>query len=261
VIGALGSTFFCFNWGFTLFAIVDQYLNVYLVLLMGILESLASTWVHCFDDACARGSKISVYVLVGGYWFFINVMPWPAYFGYPDDGWASIPSFWFCVFVCMVISFFTSRLSFSEWYHEHLFYGAMPIANHLVKLQKWKNKFVIGFFQFWWCTCIKFVVPWAIYWLIVMTMAANINERYGNYYIGWQIIGMLIPIVGIFLFLVPLIITRTPGDGSFKAAFVPKPDKNESSVMQTTEANLGIDLSTNQNNTVTDAQKIEMASK
>lgn len=35
--GAVCSTVFCFNWGFTYFDIVDHYLNVYLVLLMGIL--------------------------------------------------------------------------------------------------------------------------------------------------------------------------------------------------------------------------------
>merc|ERR1711971_727291 len=39
IIGMIGSTFFCFNWGFTLFDIVDHYLNVYVVLAMGIFES------------------------------------------------------------------------------------------------------------------------------------------------------------------------------------------------------------------------------
>jgi SNF family Na+-dependent transporter len=36
-VGTLCSTVFCFNWGFTAFDIIDHYLNVYLVLLMGIL--------------------------------------------------------------------------------------------------------------------------------------------------------------------------------------------------------------------------------
>jgi hypothetical protein len=218
-IGAIGSTLFCFNWGFTLFAIVDQYLNVYLVLLLGVLESLGSVWVHCFDDATQKASKVGTYVLVCGYWFFINVMPWPAYFGYVDESWASIPAFWGCVVVVWVVSFFTSRLSFVNWYNHVFFYGAMPIANHLVLLQKWKNRYLIAIFKFWWCFCIKYIVPWAIYWLIVMTMAANIKERYGNYYIGWQIIGVLIPVVGLGLFLFPICLMPATGDGSFKEAF------------------------------------------
>lgn len=37
LFGAIGSTIFCFNWGFTFFDVIDHYLNVYLVLLMGIL--------------------------------------------------------------------------------------------------------------------------------------------------------------------------------------------------------------------------------
>jgi SNF family Na+-dependent transporter len=35
--GAAFSTLFCFNWGFTFFDVVDHYLNVYTILLMGIM--------------------------------------------------------------------------------------------------------------------------------------------------------------------------------------------------------------------------------
>lgn len=35
--GAVFSTVFCFNWGFTFFDVVDHYLNVYTILLMGIM--------------------------------------------------------------------------------------------------------------------------------------------------------------------------------------------------------------------------------
>lgn len=48
-IGAVGSTIFCFNWGFTFFDVVDHYLNVYLVLLMGILQAIAVAWIYGFN--------------------------------------------------------------------------------------------------------------------------------------------------------------------------------------------------------------------
>lgn len=49
VIGFLGSIPFCFNWGFTLFDVVDHYLCAYLLLLIGILQAFGCGWF--FDAA------------------------------------------------------------------------------------------------------------------------------------------------------------------------------------------------------------------
>ena len=46
VSGALCSLVFCFDWGFTAFDVVDHYLNVYLMLLLGVLECFAAAWVY-----------------------------------------------------------------------------------------------------------------------------------------------------------------------------------------------------------------------
>ena len=46
VVGMACSSLFCFNWGFTLFDVVDHYLNVYLMLFLGVLECLACGWVY-----------------------------------------------------------------------------------------------------------------------------------------------------------------------------------------------------------------------
>ena len=46
VFGAICSAVFCFNWGFTAFDVVDHYLNVYLMLLMGVLECFGCGWVY-----------------------------------------------------------------------------------------------------------------------------------------------------------------------------------------------------------------------
>ena len=47
--GVAFSVAYCFNWGFTLFDVVDHYLNVYLMLLMGVLECFAAGWVYQAD--------------------------------------------------------------------------------------------------------------------------------------------------------------------------------------------------------------------
>jgi SNF family Na+-dependent transporter len=46
VLGAFFSLFFSFNWGFTYFDVVDHFLNVYLMLLLGIMECFGAAWVY-----------------------------------------------------------------------------------------------------------------------------------------------------------------------------------------------------------------------
>ena len=46
VLGAISSIAFSFNWGFTYFDVVDHYLNVYLMLLIGVLETMGVGWVY-----------------------------------------------------------------------------------------------------------------------------------------------------------------------------------------------------------------------
>lgn len=213
-------------------------MNVYLTLFMGILESIGATWIHCFDDAVQKGSAVSVYIIIVGYWFLVNVMPWPAFFAYKEHSYAMVPAFWGSMLIIWLVSFLTSKLTFAEWYRHHFFYGAKAISEHLVRIQKWKSKWQIAIFEFWWCFCIKYIVPWAIYTLIVMTMADNIEERYGNYYIGWQIIGILIPVVGFALFIIPMIFKKGGGDGSFKAAFAAPSDEIKATTDGAKEAEL-----------------------
>jgi len=185
IMGMVGSTFFCFNWGFTLFDIVDHYLNVYLVLFMGILECFGAGWVHCIEDAMSKGGKCSTLTLVCGYWIMMQILPWPMYFGAGDYSNISVPIYWGFMIIIWTISACTCKAGFKTWYNEVFFYGVKPISVHLLKLQKIENKFLVNLFEFWWCFCIKYLVPWAIYWLIVMTMAKDVENRYGEYYWGW----------------------------------------------------------------------------
>ena len=52
VLGALGSLAYCFNWGFTFFQVLDNYLNTYLILILGLLKVMAATWVYEADEVC-----------------------------------------------------------------------------------------------------------------------------------------------------------------------------------------------------------------
>ena len=50
VLGAVLSTIFCSNWGFTYFDVVDHYLANYLMLVVGILQCFGSCWIHKIND-------------------------------------------------------------------------------------------------------------------------------------------------------------------------------------------------------------------
>jgi SNF family Na+-dependent transporter len=187
--GAICSTVFCFNWGFTYFDIVDHYLNVYLILLMGIFQSVACGWVHCFEDSYAH-SKASTLILIVGYWTMLVPLAWLAYFAFPNDSWTAIPIFWGWFFlialISMLVGMFVSKLSFKTWYYEVFFYGVKPISEHMCGLAKPALKPVVKvIFEYWWCFSIKFVFPWAIWWLIIMTIKKDTTQLYEGYNIGW----------------------------------------------------------------------------
>lgn len=220
VVGAIGSTLFCFNWGFTFFDVVDHYLNVYLVLLMGILQAIACGWIHGLDDALATGAKASVWVLLGGYFGLLVPLAPLAYFAFPNDSWVAIPVFWAYFLVIAGISFAVSKLPFLTWYREVFFSGVRPIALKMMSLSVTPYSSIWSeIFQVWWCMCIKFIFPWAIWWLLVMTCAKDIEIPYEKYHVGWQVIGLLIPVFGLLLFLLPLIFFKGEGSGFFKKAF------------------------------------------
>lgn len=184
--GVIGSTIFCFNWGFTLFDVVDHYLNVYLVLLMGILQAVSVGWVFGNSDALATGAKAAVWVLTGGYFGLLLPLGLLAYFAFPEASWVAIPVFWAYFIVISLISFGISRLSFKVWYREIFFSGVRPVALKMMSLSIRPYTAVWSeLFQFWWCFSIKFIFPWAIWWLLVMTAAKDIELPYEKYHVGW----------------------------------------------------------------------------
>lgn len=61
MFGALCSILFSFNWGFTYFDVVDHFLNVYLMLLIGILETFGAGWVFEYSEvATDRKMKLAL---------------------------------------------------------------------------------------------------------------------------------------------------------------------------------------------------------
>jgi hypothetical protein len=187
--GAAISTLFCFNWGFTFFDVVDHYLNTYTIMLMGLLQAVVIGWYFCFNEAWAK-SKGACLVMWLGYYCLLIPLAWMSYFAYPDFSWTGLPVFWLFQFmmqgISLSIAVFKDKMTFREWYEDILFSGVKPIAERMLSLTTSANHwFFEEFFTFWWCTSIKWIFPWAIYWMIVMTIKADIEKPYSKYYWGW----------------------------------------------------------------------------
>lgn len=209
--GALMSVIFCFNWGFTFFDVIDHYLAVYLMLLLGLFQAFAISWVYEAKDVIAKHGKGPVYVLALGYWI-------PLFFG-GIIGFCSVPTVgvnWvFCIIlvvstlVCSIISFCMSKLSFGDWFFSIALYGVRKIARSMTKLSKapgQKRRWWEPIFEVWWGFSIKFFIPWALWWLLMLSARNDILAPYGGYHIFWQWIGFLFPLAGILSFTIPLIV-------------------------------------------------------
>jgi len=134
VFGCCVSTLFCSNWGFTLFDVVDHYLSVYLMLLLGILQCFGSAWVYEAENVMHEVNTRSVAILAGGYWALILILIPCAQFIFPETAWVAIPIFWVITIILWIVSFMTSGVSFSHWYSTVFFYGARKLSRCMSKL-------------------------------------------------------------------------------------------------------------------------------
>lgn len=225
LIGAAFTTLFCFNWGNALYDCVDHYLNIYTIMLMAILQCLGSAWYHCQDDAMST-CKISALVLIIGYFAVLAILPWLQYFAFPDDSWVGLVVWWVWDIVITLVSllvgkFGPQKLSFVKWYDDIFFSGVRPICWHMMKRSESPWHPISGrIFEFYWCFSIKYIFPWAMYVLLVLSVKGDIEKPYGGYHTGWQVIGALIPIICFIVFLIPLIFNKEQPSGDFKKAFV-----------------------------------------
>lgn len=192
--GALFSTIFCFNWGFTYFDVVDHYLAVYLMLLLGIFQCFAAGWIWGFDDAIKQAGKVSVYINFIGYWTPYVLLGILAYHVFPDSSWVSMPVFWAIQIIVWLVSWLTSKLRFCDWYDFVFLSGVRALARSMSKLSK-KSEDVFPWwedvFEFWWGFSIKYFIPWAIWWLLMLQLQQDVTadsetgNGYGNYHIFW----------------------------------------------------------------------------
>jgi len=251
VFGACVSILFCFNWGYALFDCIDHYLNIYTIMLMAVLQAVGAAWYHCQDDAMAT-CKISSLVLMVGYWVMVIPMPWLQYFAFPDSSWVGLLVCWLWFILTFVVSALVAcmgpnKLAFRTWYDQIFLSGVKPISNCMCALSEsaWSN-WSQRLFELWWGVSIKFVIPWALWTLLVMTVKSDIDEPYGGFHVGWQVLGALVPIMCFIIFLIPLIFSKAQPSGEFKKTFQTKGTNNRVGPTKEAEVAQNVELKQNE---------------
>jgi len=226
-VGSVFSILFSFNWGFTYFDVVDNYLNVYLMLLLGVLETFGAAWVYEAADVMAkgRGYKMGIMTLGLGYWTAVFIIPIASIFADTAESWLGLVFFWVWIVIVCVISFFISGLTWKEWRSNVMFSGVRKLSRAMTKLSKeagdTKTYMWETIFEYWWGFSLKFWVPFALNFLIFFSLKGDIDTPYGGYHIFWQVMGFIYPLAGLLVFILSAIICKEPEpfDHDVDAAF------------------------------------------
>jgi SNF family Na+-dependent transporter len=227
VLGAFLSVFFCFNWGFTLFDVIDHYLNVYLMLLLGVMECFGAGWIYELIDVRATGpnARTSTTILLAGYWGLTLIVPPLSIFLLEDLAALGIAIFYGLMIPVWIASLMTYGGGFGQWYSNVFLYGVRKLSRSMTKLSKEEGQTERGWwepvFELWWGFSIKYIVPFALSMLLWLSMAADFASPYGSYHWVWQAIGISIPALGFIGFIVPVFFPPGPEpfDHDVDAAF------------------------------------------
>lgn len=123
-----------------------------------------------------------------------------------NEAWTGMIAFpcYFLLFATPV-AYCISGLSCGEFYTDIFMCGVRKIGYSISRLgrenptekQWWEDAFV-----FYWCMVIKFINPAILYFITVSITKSDIEKPYEGYSTRWQVIGWLIPAIGLVLFII-----------------------------------------------------------
>jgi hypothetical protein len=208
LIGFILSIPFCTNWGFVLFDVVDHYLSNFLLILVGILQCFGCGWGFDYENTQEKSPahKKSLTYLTMSYWSILLIIG--TIFPIIEKIYIGIPVFLgLFIFLALIPSFFMSGLSFSDWYNDIAMCGVRKLGYSMTMLGRDEpsiKKWYEPFFVFYWGFCIKYLIPTTLWFIMIGKIVADIKDPYGGYATKWQIMGLLVPLVGLVAFLVCL---------------------------------------------------------
>jgi len=225
-VGWAFSLLFVSSWGFTYFDVVDRYISVYLMFVLGIMQCFGAGWMFRYNKLTTKSdNQTSIKLLTFIYWVTLIIIGPVTVFVFTPEMtgipmWVGIVIFWVMACLAICLSYVTKHKDCTgkDWYENVFLYGAHELANELAvrhdELRQegaaapwWQTCFI-----FWWGFSIKYFIPWALWQLMMWNFSADLDVNpstlrgYGNYHAFWQIMGFIIPAIGLALFIIPIFV-------------------------------------------------------
>jgi len=208
IMGLLCSLIFASNFGSYALDAVDFYLCAYLMVLLGILQCTSVSWVFEYDLKVKENPKFRtpLLLMIVSYWgslFLWGILAFGAFFKY---NWVGGILFIFCMLVGHVVAWRLSGLSFGDFYDKLIMCGVGRLGKSITKLsykdhssRKW-----MPFFHFYWGFCVKYINPGGLVWMLMMSIRFRITEGHKEIEELWNYVGMIFPLAGFLLFIIPV---------------------------------------------------------
>lgn len=188
--GFVFSVPFCTNWGYVLFDVIDHYLCVFLLLLVGIFQCAGVGWAFDVANKCAlsAGHKTAIKMLTASYWVSLTV--WGVVFASLEMKMVGMLSFIPLLAVFLVASKFLSGLPWGTWFEEVMMCSVAKLAFAMSCLTREKGKQAVRrpweyVYMVYWGLCIKYVIPVVLWFILVDSFKNDVLKAYGGYAWGW----------------------------------------------------------------------------
>jgi len=214
LVGFLISIAFCANFANNLISATDYFLSAYFITFVAIVECMSIGWIFDFQERIVENNELAdpLIYLTGAYWGGLFCFGILGYWVFFDYNYIAIVCF---LVLLVAVIFYTkhiSKLSWGDYYEKVLMNGVHRFANGISCEGGKKPNKATKAFEIWFGISIKYFIPAALIWMLMMSIKFMGDIGKDNYEypaddpkFRWQYVGMLFPIVGFFFFAIPVV--------------------------------------------------------
>lgn len=250
ISGALAGLLYTSNAGLVALDVIDHYINVYCMILLGILQCFGVGWIHEVSDNISKRNipKKAFMILTLGFWIPLILFCVISFFAFPEElAPIGLLLFLVCFLISLFLSWKASGLKYQEFNQFVAMAGVRRLAKAITRLmytendteaQKKRKDKLAMIFEYWWGVSIKYLIPASLVWVMILGLKGDIDSPYEGYEMEWQVIGFMFPVVNFFFFLIP-IFTCTKQDNfehDLEEAFAEGPNNDKKEANQVAAA-------------------------
>jgi SNF family Na+-dependent transporter len=213
---AIWGLLFCSDVGYYVADVVDHYVNIYSLQILGIFQCIAVGWIYETDDIIEQGvPRKALAFFTYSYWT-LNSIAVAVGIGLEDSEWVGIIIYFVGLIPIILVTNSMAKNNGCEtkkFWKLTFFAGVRKISRHMTLLSdenKVENEWWVPIFEVWWNFSIKYFVPTALEWILIWQLRTDANDKYGEFPMGTQWTGIVCVIVFVILLVAPFWLVTTP---------------------------------------------------